>query len=76
MPFHLSFNSRVFLNSMQKLKPLFTKSRANNGRRNITDLLLYDKESLMQFVEGEQESMEDIFNNMIWLGYSISWTIF
>jgi hypothetical protein len=38
--------------------------------------LLYDKESLMQFVEGEQESMEDIFNNMIWLGYSISWTIF
>ena len=51
--------------SDEELLQLLNKSRANNVRRNVTGLLIYDKKSFMQFMEGDAESVDDIFQNRI-----------
>lgn len=51
--------------SDEELLQLLKKSRANNLKRNITGLLIYDKKSFMQFMEGDTESVDDIFQNRI-----------
>ena len=51
--------------SDEELLQLLNKSRANNVRRNVTGLLIYDKKSFLQFMEGDAGTVDDIFQNRI-----------
>ena len=51
--------------SDEELLQLLNKSRANNVRRNVTGLLIYDKKSFLQFMEGDAGTVDNIFQNRI-----------
>lgn len=51
--------------SDDQLIRLLEKSRANNVRHGVTGLLLHDRMSFMQFMEGEKSVVENIFEHRI-----------
>ena len=51
--------------SDEELLALLTKSRANNIRKNVTGLLLYDDMSFLQMMEGDAKSVDQIFEERI-----------
>lgn len=47
------------------LRFLLTQSRARNAKENITGMLLYDKGSFIQVLEGEPSAVEKIYRTIL-----------
>ncbi len=59
---YLSSASELY--SRQALLDILQISRYNNSRANITGLLLYHEGNIIQFLEGEQEAVENLYNKI------------
>lgn len=50
--------------SSDKLLELLEQARTNNGAKNITGMLLYSKGTFFQVLEGEEETVEDLYRTI------------
>ena len=51
--------------SDQELLDLLERAREKNHRLNITGMLLYQKPTFLQVLEGSQEAVEDLFKSIV-----------
>ncbi len=47
-----------------ELKALLEKARANNGKRDVTGMLLYHKATFIQVLEGEENTVRQLFDTI------------
>jgi hypothetical protein len=59
---YLSSSNPLF--SDKDLSDILTKSRINNTLKNITGLLLYHEGSILQVLEGEEETVMGVYNHI------------
>ena len=50
--------------SMDKLKALYTKAKANNLTHNITGILIYKNQNFLQVLEGEEMKVNETFSKI------------
>lgn len=65
MTFYLVYlSSARQLYTTSDLSDILKKSRLNNTNRNITGLLLYHDGSILQILEGDEESVMDVYHKI------------
>lgn len=64
-PFVLIYTSiSTHLFSQEQINELLKESRRNNSKKGITGLLIYNKGSFLQILEGEESSVLDLFEKI------------
>src|SRR4051794_10953029 len=65
MIFYLVYlSSARQLYTSSDLSDILTKSRLNNTNKNITGLLLYHEGSILQILEGDEETVIDVYHKI------------
>jgi Sensors of blue-light using FAD len=63
--FHLIYNSRACQAfSDADLKKLLMRARLNNGKINVTGMLIYHDGVFLQALEGDEPTVRDVFNRI------------
>jgi hypothetical protein len=62
---HLIYTSRALHQfSTADLKKLLMRSRLNNGATNVTGMLIYRDGTFLQALEGDEQSVREVFNRI------------
>jgi hypothetical protein len=64
MKYMIYMSSAVRLLDEFELLEILTQSRANNTKRNVTGILLYGEGSFVQVLEGDENTLNDLFKTI------------